>query len=357
MAIITNKPTSVSADSTTSLQLNKADLQAKLQALSAGAYWEDQSTWKGVAFLFENASKQKVIASFDASGTTANLNVSPFFVDGSVECKRIDILGFANDHYTIYRENFTSASEFDIEITDGYAGGGAGGGGGSGGGGGTLSLLTGVESFIDVGTMTQINVTSEGLRSGVNIDDNAFQPDALSFPFMFNGTNYQTTAGVAAPVSFTGYHGLTAGKAGFAVGSNGYITFGNSSSIYSSFSTSSPNIPAILLGASDKVINSLYFKEIVVNGVKGIAIRYNASNSASGSPVDCIAQITMFENQKINITYGNWAAEAPNYSGFITGVSGSTKMVDFTPTSNTSFAFSGNASGTVWTVESGKYYG
>jgi len=127
MAIITNKPTSVSADSATSLQLNKADLQAKLEALSAGAYWEDQSTWKGVAFLFENASKQKVTVSFNASGNTANLTISEFFVDGDIECKRIDVVGFANDYYTIFREDFTSASEFDIEITDGYASGGGGG--------------------------------------------------------------------------------------------------------------------------------------------------------------------------------------------------------------------------------------
>lgn len=126
MAILTNKPASVSADSTTSLTLNKADLQAKLTALNAGAYWQDQSTWKGVAFLFENANKQKVTASFDASGSTANLNVSEFFVDGNIECKRIDIVGFANDYYTIYRSDFTSASEFDIEITDGHASGGGG---------------------------------------------------------------------------------------------------------------------------------------------------------------------------------------------------------------------------------------
>lgn len=136
MAILTNKPASVSADSTTSLTLNKADLQAKLTALNAGAYWQDQSTWRGVAFLFENANKQKVTASFDASGSTANLNVSEFFVDGNIECKRIDVVGFANDYYTIYRSDFTSASEFDIEITNGYAlGGGGSGGGGSGGGG------------------------------------------------------------------------------------------------------------------------------------------------------------------------------------------------------------------------------
>jgi hypothetical protein len=121
MAILTNKPASVSADSTTSLTLNKADLQAKLTALNAGAYWQDQSTWRGVAFLFENANKQKVTASFDASGSTANLNVSEFFVDGNIECKRIDVVGFANDYYTIYRNDFTSASEFDIEITNGYS--------------------------------------------------------------------------------------------------------------------------------------------------------------------------------------------------------------------------------------------
>jgi hypothetical protein len=127
MAILTNKPTSVSADSITSLELNKADLQTKLEALSAGAYWEDQSTWRGVAFLFQNSSKQKVVVSFDASGNTANLNVSEFFIDGDIECKRIDVFGFANDHYTIYREDFTSASEFDIEITDGFSSGGGGG--------------------------------------------------------------------------------------------------------------------------------------------------------------------------------------------------------------------------------------
>ncbi len=130
MAILVNKPTSVSADSTTSLELNKTDLQAKLVALGAGAYWENQATWKGVAFLFENASKQKAIAVFNvASGVTTNLSVSEYFVDGAFECKRIDVLGFANDFYTIYRSDFGTASEFDITITDGYASGGGGGGG------------------------------------------------------------------------------------------------------------------------------------------------------------------------------------------------------------------------------------
>ena len=130
MSILVNKPTSVSADSTTSLELNKTDLQAKLVALGAGAYWENQATWKGVAFLFENASKQKAIAVFNvASGVTTNLSVSEYFVDGAFECKRIDVLGFANDFYTIYRSDFGTASEFDITITDGYASGGGGGGG------------------------------------------------------------------------------------------------------------------------------------------------------------------------------------------------------------------------------------
>ena len=136
MAILVNKPASVSADSTTSLELNKTDLQAKLVALDAGAYWENQATWKGVAFLFENNAKQKAIAVFDVvSGVTTNLTVSEYFVDGAFECKRIDVLGFANDFYTIYRSDFGTASEFDITLTDGYAGGGGGGGGGSGGSG------------------------------------------------------------------------------------------------------------------------------------------------------------------------------------------------------------------------------
>ncbi len=121
MSILVNKPASVSADSTTSLELNKTDLQAKLVALGAGAYWEDQSTWKGVAFLFENASKQKIIAVFDiAAGVTADLTLSEYFVDGDLECLRIDVLGFANDFYTIYRSEFDTASEFDIEVTNGY---------------------------------------------------------------------------------------------------------------------------------------------------------------------------------------------------------------------------------------------
>jgi hypothetical protein len=154
MAILTNKPASVSADSTTSLTLNKADLQAKLTALNAGAYWQDQSTWKGVAFLFENANKQKVTASFDASGSTANLNVSEFFVDGNIECKRIDVVGFANDYYTIYRSDFTSASEFDIEITDGHASGG--------GGSITPTVLVDVPALIS-------GITSGGSASGDGI--------------------------------------------------------------------------------------------------------------------------------------------------------------------------------------------
>jgi hypothetical protein len=133
VAILVNKPASVSADSTISLELNKTDLQAKLAALSAGAYWEDQTAWKGVAFIFENTAKQKAIAVFDVvSGVTTNLSLSEYFIDGVFECKRIDVLGFANDFYTIYRSEFGTASEFDIEVTDGYAGGGGGGGGGGG---------------------------------------------------------------------------------------------------------------------------------------------------------------------------------------------------------------------------------
>lgn len=130
MPILTNKPASVSADSTTSLTLNKADLQAKLAALSASAYWQDQNTWKGVAFLYQNADQQNVTVSFDATGNTANLTVSEYFVNGNIECKRIDVFGFANDYYTIFRKDFTSASESDIQITGGYSSGGGGGGGG-----------------------------------------------------------------------------------------------------------------------------------------------------------------------------------------------------------------------------------
>lgn len=125
MSILVNKPASVSADSITSLEINKTDLQAKLTALNANAYWKDQNTWKGVAFLFENADKQKVTAVFDiASGVVANLIISEFFFDGIIECKRIDVIGFANDYYSINRSDFTSASEFDIEITNGYQPGG-----------------------------------------------------------------------------------------------------------------------------------------------------------------------------------------------------------------------------------------
>lgn len=129
MAILTNKPASVSADSTTSLTLNKADLQAKLVALNASAYWQDQNAWKGVALLYQNADQQNITVSFDASGNTANLTVSEYFVNGNIECKRIDVVGFANDYYTILRKDFTSASESDIQITSGYVPSGGGGGG------------------------------------------------------------------------------------------------------------------------------------------------------------------------------------------------------------------------------------
>lgn len=128
MSILVNKPASVAADSVTSLEINKNDLQSLLVSLNAGDYWEDENTWKGAAFLFENANKQRTVAVFNfTSGVNANLPVSEFFVDGNILCKRITIIGFANDSFTILRNDFTTANEFDIEITGGYESGGGGG--------------------------------------------------------------------------------------------------------------------------------------------------------------------------------------------------------------------------------------
>jgi hypothetical protein len=121
MAILVNKPSSVAADSTTSLQINKNDLQSLLVYLGASDYWKDQNTWKAAAFLFENAQKQRTTVTFDfASGVNADLKVDEYFVNGNILCKKIIIIGFANDSFTIFRSNFITTTEFDIGVTGGY---------------------------------------------------------------------------------------------------------------------------------------------------------------------------------------------------------------------------------------------
>lgn len=121
MAILTNLPTSITGNSVTSVTLSTSDLKTSIAALTNDSYWNDTTIWKAVTFLYKNSDNQSYPISFNlALSNSANLTVPSNIRNESLQCQRIDISGFNNDCYTIYRNQFSSPSAFDISVTNGY---------------------------------------------------------------------------------------------------------------------------------------------------------------------------------------------------------------------------------------------
>ena len=171
-----------------------------------------------------------------------------------------------------------------------------------------------------------------GLQNS-NLDDDNKQ---ISLPFAFYINNTAYTA--------------------VFIGSNSYLTFGTGSSIYSGLSASTPSIPKIMFGAGD---NSYQRVQALVSGTDYVSIRFEGTNNTSGpvgSP-NIVVELTLVNPSKfggsnvIEMLVGNWTANAQQNVSNISNAS--TAYTTFTMSANTSYVFSGNSTGTSWTITPG----
>ena len=125
MAILTNKPAVIDANTSASITLNKSELATAIGALTSDSYWLDNTTWKAVTFLYKNVEGQKFPLSFNIfANSPANLTVPSLVRNGTLLCERIDISGFGNDAFSVLRIDFptigVNTTDFDIIAQNGY---------------------------------------------------------------------------------------------------------------------------------------------------------------------------------------------------------------------------------------------
>lgn len=139
------------------------------------------------------------------------------------------------------------------------------------------------------------------------------------------------------------------------VGSNGYLTFGASSTIFN-VGTSSPPYPKIFFGAGD---NSFQRVGYISTTDKYTKIRYEGNGATTGtlgSP-GIVVELTFFspalteDQQYIELLVGNHNRT----SGFFGIASASENYASGNIAANQSYVFVGNSTGTTWTINTGYY--
>lgn len=195
--------------------------------------------------------------------------------------------------------------------------------------GGTVS--TDQTSLVDPNNLT--------LMTSGNADDDSFGIGPLPFDFYYGNVNYG--------------HGL---NGGIFVGSNGYITFGFSSTQYSSFSATNPG-KSLMIQADDNSWQQIFQASHAANDA--FTVRYEGTNSTGGTVgnSNMIWELTFYKNQKMQLVIGSMAR-----SDGVCGLSNGTQYMDTTTfVSNTSYAISDangdSGTGTAWNVDLGSIIG
>lgn len=166
-----------------------------------------------------------------------------------------------------------------------------------------------------------------------------------------NGSVDDANIGLTLPFTFylnnTGYTSVF-------IGSNGYLTFGAGSNQYSGLSASNPNLPKLMFGAAD---NSYQRVSSFVSGTNYLSIRWEGNNATSGTigGPGMVVELTLFNpskfsgNNVIEMLVGN-----NNQTGGVSNISNSTTAYAvYTLSANTSYVFTGNSTGTSWTIITG----
>lgn len=167
----------------------------------------------------------------------------------------------------------------------------------------------------------------------VNADD-ASVTVPFPFNFIFNNTTYTSCF----------------------PGSNLYITFGSGSSAYSGLSASNPAINKIMFNAADRG----YQRVAYLSTANYTRIRFEGSSGTSATPgaSNVICEYNFFNSSqtngvpKIEFLMGNNATIGSGISGIY---SASALLTAWTPAANQSYVFTGNSTGTIWTVSTGYY--
>jgi len=201
--------------------------------------------------------------------------------------------------------------------------------------GGSRSYSTAIATLQDSTGMTQI-------VSAYADDAGQYLPD-IGFSFPIYGLTYQTN---------------------ISIGSNWYLLFGATSTLFSSLSRTVPG-RGLLFGAADRSWQNVYFK-----AESGFCrIRFEGHIGSGGSPPNAIFQIKLFADGTIELTIGIGAfysspaaitsltkGDNITYTDF-TVPAGSTAQTDFTSTAVlTSLVFSPvDVAGNSHTVQTGSY--
>jgi hypothetical protein len=166
---------------------------------------------------------------------------------------------------------------------------------------------------------------------------------------VFNGNSDDNS--YAIPIPSTNYNG--SGRTTAYVGTNGYITFGSGSSVYSSLSASNPNLSKIMMCAADNSLQRLAY----IATVNYTKIRFEGTAATSGSAgfPGMVYEATFYPtsirgtNPTIEIVFGDYRT-----GGFSGLYSTTTRYATWSPAANTSYALiAGNTAGTSWTIYSG----
>lgn len=142
--------------------------------------------------------------------------------------------------------------------------------------------------------------------------------------------------------------------AGCFIGSNGYVTFGSGSSAYS-ISASNPSVPKVLFYPGDRAYFGVYTRAGTGTGGKFFKIRWEGADYYTSSSSDSYVEITFFERRPANASQFIEVRTGvlPN-SGNLAIANASTYYATGTSSAGSSYLFTGNATGTSWTLESGK---
>jgi hypothetical protein len=183
-------------------------------------------------------------------------------------------------------------------------------------------------------------------------------------------------AGAASPSPPTGYTSqvtATADDANFNIGfgftfymagtgytscfpgSNCYVTFGAGSTVYNSLGASNPpNDKFFFMGADNS-----WQRVSTIVAATYIRIRFEGTAATTGTPgsPNIVYEATFFNPSSFG---GNSVVELligtnNRPTGIMSAASATTNYATGTPTANQSFVFSGNSTGTAWTILSGYY--
>jgi hypothetical protein len=170
-------------------------------------------------------------------------------------------------------------------------------------------------------------------QSGV--DDN-YTPFTIPFSFKFLGTDYGNNS-----------------NGGVYLGTNSYVTFGYSSSVFSGISAANPGAGILINTADNWQFNfgSGAFSTATVNGVTVMRLTYDGARLGETSAPNLVSWVLdFFPNQKINLRLSNMA------TGGTSGISnGSSFVGSIQTTNNTNYTLSSDNDGNNWTVNVGQY--